>query len=77
MNELERRRLDLYDMKDKFEDQVKRAKELILRLSNNKEVTEELADLLFRLGGDIEMIKSAIVDNKRGIDLLRNENSLS
>ena len=35
INELERKRLDLYDMKSKFEDQVKRAKELILTISDN------------------------------------------
>lgn len=70
MNELERKRLDLYDMKSKFENQVKRVKELITSLSDNKEVTEELANLLFQLGGDLERIKSAIVDNKRARDLL-------
>ena len=70
INELERKRLDLYDMKSKFEDQVKRAKELILTISDNKEVTEELANLLIQLGGDLERVKSAIVDNKRARDLL-------
>lgn len=70
INELERKRLDFYDMKSKFEDQVKRAKELILTISDNKEVTEELANLLFQLGGDLERVKSAIEDNRRGLDLL-------
>ena len=70
INELERKRLDLYDMKSKFEDQVNRAKQLIISISDNKEVTEELANLLFQLGGDVERIKSAIVDNKRARDLL-------
>ena len=70
INELERKRLDLYDMKSKFENQVKRVKELITSLSDNKEVTEELANLLIQLGGDVERIKSAIVDNKRARDLL-------
>ena len=72
INELERKRLDLYDMKSKFEDQVKRAKELILTISDNKKVTEELANLLFQLGGDLERVKSAIEDNRRGLDLLNN-----
>ena len=76
MNELERNRLDLYDMKSKFEDQVKRAKELIVSISDNKEVTEELANLLFQLGGDIENVKNAIVDNKRARDLLYKVKSL-
>ena len=70
INELQKNRLDLYNMKSEFEDQVKRVKELIIRLSDNKEVTEELANLLFQLGGDVERIKSAIVDNKRARDLL-------
>ena len=70
INELQKNRLDLYSMKSEFEDQVKRVKELIIRLSDNKEVTEELANLLFQLGGDVERIKSAIVDNKRARDLL-------
>ena len=77
MNELERNRLDLYDMKSKFENQVKRAKELIISISDNKEVTEELANLLFQLGGDIEGVKNAIEDNKRGLDLLNKAKSLS
>ena len=72
INELERKRLDLYDMKSKFEEQVKRAKELILTISDNKEVTEELANLLFQLGGDLERVKSDIEDNRRGLDLLNN-----
>lgn len=72
INELERKRLDLYDMKSKFENQVKRVKELITSLSDNKEVTEELANLLFQLGGDLERVKSAIEDNRRGLDLLNN-----
>lgn len=76
INELERKRLDLYDMKSKFENQVKRVKELITSLSDNKEVTEELANLLFQLGGDVERIKSAIVDNKRARDLLNKGISL-
>jgi hypothetical protein len=76
IGELERKRLDLYDMKDKFEDQVKRAKELIISISDNKEATEELANLLIQLGGDVERVKSAIVDNKRGIDLLYKVKSL-
>ena len=76
IGELERKREDLYDMKDKFEDQVKRAKELIISLSDNKEATEELANLLIQLGGDVERVKSAIVDNKRGIDLLYKVKSL-
>ena len=38
----------------------------------NKEVTEELANLLFQLGGDLERVKSAIEDNRRGLDLLNN-----
>jgi hypothetical protein len=70
MIELERKRLDLYDMKHKFENQVRRTKKLIVGLSHNKEVTEELADLLFRLGGDMEMVKSAIEDNMRAIQML-------
>ena len=76
INELEKKRLDLYDMKSKFEDQVKRAKELILTISDNKEVTEELANLLFQLGGDVERIKSDIVTNKKLRDLLAKEISL-
>ena len=76
INELEKKRLDLYHMKSKFEDQVKRAKELILTISDNKEVTEELANLLFQLGGDVERIKSAIVNNQRARDLLDKEISL-
>lgn len=70
MNELERKRLDLYDMKSKFEDQVNRAKKLVISISDNKEIAEELSNLLFELGGDVERIKSAIVDNKRARDLL-------
>ena len=70
INELERKRLDFYDMKSKFEAQVNRAKELIVSISDNKEVTEELANLLFQLGGDLERVKSAIEDNRRGLDLL-------
>ena len=72
INELERKRLDLYDMKSKFENQVKRVKELITSLSDNKEIAEELANLLFQLGGDLERVKSAIEDNRRGLDLLNN-----
>jgi hypothetical protein len=77
MNELERKRLDLYDMKSKFEDQVNRAKKLILAISDNKEIAEELSNLLFELGGDIERVKSAIEDNKRGLDLLNKAKSIS
>lgn len=77
INELERKRLDLYDMKSKFENQVKRVKELITSLSDNKEVTEELANLLFQLGGDVENVKCVIEDNKRGLDLLNKAKSLS
>ena len=77
INELERKRLELYDMKSKFEDQVNRVKELIVNISDNKEVTEELANLLFQLGGDIEGVKNAIEDNKRGLDLLNKAKSLS
>lgn len=77
INELERKRLELYDMKSKFEDQVNRVKELIVNISDNKEVTEELANLLFQLGGDVERVKSAIEDNKRGLDLLNKAKSLS
>ena len=76
INELQKNRLDLYNMKSEFEDQVKRVKELIIRLSDNKEVTEELANLLFRLGGDVERIKSDIVTNKKLRDLLAKEISL-
>jgi len=76
INELQKNRLDLYNMKSEFEDQVKRVKELIIKLSDNKEVTEELANLLFRLGGDVERIKSDIVTNKKLRDLLAKEISL-
>lgn len=77
MNELERKRLDLYDMKSKLEKQVNIAKKLILEISDNKEIAEELSNLLFELGGDIERVKSAIEDNKRGLDLLNKAKSIS
>ena len=76
MGELERKREDLYIMKDKFKNQVNRVKELIISISDNKKIAEELSNLLFELGGDVERVKSAIVDNKRGIDLLYKVKSL-
>jgi hypothetical protein len=77
MNELEIKRRELYDMKSKFQEQVSRAKKLILEISDNKEIAEELSNLLFELGGDLERVKSAIEDNKRGLDLLNKAKSIS
>jgi hypothetical protein len=77
MNELEIKRRELYDMKSKFQKQVSIAKKLILEISDNKEIAEELSNLLFELGGDIERVKSAIEDNKRGLDLLNKAKSIS
>ncbi len=70
IEELKRKRRELHDMKDKFQDQASRAKELILKISDNKEMAEELANLLFELGGDIESVNNAIKDNGKGLAIL-------
>ena len=77
INELERKRLELYDMKSKFEDQGNRVKGLIVNISDNKEAAVELSDLLFQLGGDVERVNNALKDNKRALDTLYKAKSLS
>ena len=77
IGELERNREGLYIMKDKFKNQVNRVKELIISISDNKKIAEELSNLLFELGGDLERVNSAIVDNKKAMDLLHKAKSLS
>ena len=63
IEELKIKRRELYDIKDKLQDQASRTKKLILAISDNKEIAEELANLLFELGEDVERVNNALKDN--------------